>query len=359
MSWVPCVELVGMLRILGILAHGRRDLFHRGRGLLQARGLFLGALRQIGGAGRRFRPPRSTLRELDIAIFLIVSCSWPMAALKSSLDLRYSLGPILVDAIGQIALRKPLETLAEPIDHFRNLACRSLLRRFAAGALVFRCLRCSSATASSRTLLASGIAEHEHRARHVAEFVAAFDAADVAVELAAGERAHDPAERQDRPRNAARDEPGQEHPDRDRDGRDRCAGDDRGMDIGLAVFLRRGERSFLALFQVATGGNHVGRQLVLGLEQPRTLRQQFHGGIEGCGIGRDQRSHLLQLFAPLDARGGADLLQGFRHRHELRARGLLQLRIAGLVVQTGRSPGPTGIARLRCRPGLQARGRCR
>ena len=51
-SRVPLVELIGLLGVLGVLLHGRGDLLHRGRGLLQARGLLLGALRQIGRAGR-------------------------------------------------------------------------------------------------------------------------------------------------------------------------------------------------------------------------------------------------------------------------------------------------------------------
>ena len=37
--------------VLGVLLHGRGDLLHRGRGLFQARGLLLGALRQVGRAG--------------------------------------------------------------------------------------------------------------------------------------------------------------------------------------------------------------------------------------------------------------------------------------------------------------------
>ena len=42
---------IGGLRVFGVFLHGRRNLFHRGGGLLQARRLLLGALRQIRGAG--------------------------------------------------------------------------------------------------------------------------------------------------------------------------------------------------------------------------------------------------------------------------------------------------------------------
>ena len=44
-------ELIGLLRILGVLLHGRGDFLHRGRGLFQARRLFFGALGEIGRAG--------------------------------------------------------------------------------------------------------------------------------------------------------------------------------------------------------------------------------------------------------------------------------------------------------------------
>src|SRR5664280_2872994 len=37
---------IGLLGVLSVLFHSRRDLFHRGRSLLQAGGLLLGALRQ-------------------------------------------------------------------------------------------------------------------------------------------------------------------------------------------------------------------------------------------------------------------------------------------------------------------------
>ncbi len=44
-------ELVGLLRVLGVLLHRDRDLLHRGGGLLQARRLLFGPLRQVAGAG--------------------------------------------------------------------------------------------------------------------------------------------------------------------------------------------------------------------------------------------------------------------------------------------------------------------
>ena len=60
---------VGLLGVLGVLLHGRGNLFHRGRGLFQAGGLLLGALRQIGRAGRDFRRGVGHLarRLLDLA----------------------------------------------------------------------------------------------------------------------------------------------------------------------------------------------------------------------------------------------------------------------------------------------------
>ena len=51
-SRVVLARLIGLLGVFGVLLHGRRHLLHRGRGLFQAGGLLLGALRQIGGAGR-------------------------------------------------------------------------------------------------------------------------------------------------------------------------------------------------------------------------------------------------------------------------------------------------------------------
>ena len=45
-------ELVGLHGVLGVLLHGRGELFHRGRGLFQAGGLLLGALGEVGRAGR-------------------------------------------------------------------------------------------------------------------------------------------------------------------------------------------------------------------------------------------------------------------------------------------------------------------
>ena len=40
-------ELVGLLGVVGVLAHGRAELLHRGGGLLQGAGLALGACRQV------------------------------------------------------------------------------------------------------------------------------------------------------------------------------------------------------------------------------------------------------------------------------------------------------------------------
>ena len=45
-------ERIGLLGVLGVLAHRHRDLLHRGGGLFQARRLLFRALRQVGGAGR-------------------------------------------------------------------------------------------------------------------------------------------------------------------------------------------------------------------------------------------------------------------------------------------------------------------
>ena len=47
-------RLVGSLRVVGVFLHGRGDLLHRSGGFLQARRLFLGTLRQVGGAGGDF-----------------------------------------------------------------------------------------------------------------------------------------------------------------------------------------------------------------------------------------------------------------------------------------------------------------
>ena len=51
---VPVAELSGLLGVLGVLFDGRRDLLHRRRGLLEACGLLLGPLRQVGRGGGYF-----------------------------------------------------------------------------------------------------------------------------------------------------------------------------------------------------------------------------------------------------------------------------------------------------------------
>ena len=102
------VVLVGLLGVLGVLLHRRGDLFHRGRGLLEARGLLLGALREVGGAGRNLgrRIGDFARRLLDLADDL-------PDALGRGIGVVLQLGEIALifggDALAEIALGERAE----------------------------------------------------------------------------------------------------------------------------------------------------------------------------------------------------------------------------------------------------------
>ena len=104
---------------LGGLLHRRRDLIERGGGLLEARGLLLGAPRQIVGGRRISRRFPSGCASTLALIAVIEFSSASSEALKSTRSRSSGANEFARDAVREIALGQ----LAEPLGDLPDGAC--------------------------------------------------------------------------------------------------------------------------------------------------------------------------------------------------------------------------------------------
>jgi hypothetical protein len=161
------------IRLLGIRRvplHGHGDFLQRGRRLLQARGLFLGALGEVrragGNLGRGIGDLVGRHRERLDRLLQPRYCE-----IELVLDFLIGFGKVVGEAERQVALGQP----AEPGVERANYA--SLLFRLSALLLRRHLLRLRAASALRRSLvletllLDRPIPEHEHRSRHLPDLV--------------------------------------------------------------------------------------------------------------------------------------------------------------------------------------------
>ena len=101
--------------ILGVLLHSLRDFLHRGRGFLQTRRLFFGALREIGRARGNLRGGIGDLacRRCDRADRLLQLRHRRVEVL---FDLLVVVSEVVAEAGGQVAGRELLEAVRKRTD---------------------------------------------------------------------------------------------------------------------------------------------------------------------------------------------------------------------------------------------------
>ena len=203
--------LIGLLRVLGVLLHRGGDLLHRGRSLFQARGLLLGALRQVGRAGRDLRRGVGHLAASTTTIDLDGFAQLLDRRIEIVLDLPIGLGETRHPGDRQVALGHFAKPFGERLDGPRLLFGRDGLRLGVAPALLLGLLplllgflALLGGSRFQAHFFLAGIAEHQHGLGHLADLVLALAAFDLDVEIAFRQGAHalaKPAQRLRYPRH--------------------------------------------------------------------------------------------------------------------------------------------------------------